>query len=170
MKIKRTVLTIDQFNSGTCSVTSVSKNVIKSKDMNLYTDFFVEDVEGFISENNLDIKDYVYIVNFDTKIVDTDNITKLKDIYIDTLTQFIEKNENKFIIARIGYNDSEKDMVVRNLNETLFIEKYVALNEAGFVNINVLTGFEYSQTFVYRNDIAKKFLEEIFRLEATNFI
>jgi hypothetical protein len=165
-----TKVNYDFYNSGVNTIRSTIIDLTKSLDTNYYNDFFVEDVKGLISDNNIDIKELVYILAFDTKIIDTDNIKQLKDIYVEVLSQFIENNKDKFIMARIGYDDSEKDQMKRNMDKKLFVEKYVALNEVGFVSVDSLTGLEFSQTFVYRNEVSKKFLETVARFEATCFI
>lgn len=163
-----TGISIDYFNSGTNTIRSTIIDLTKSSDANYYNDFFVEDVKGYIIHNNLDIKELIYVLAFDTN--NAESFNELKDIYIDLLNNFIKDNKDKFIMVRIGYDDSEKDTSLLNFAKSLFIEKYVALNEVGFVNVDSLTGLEFSQTFIYRNDASKKFLETLFRNEAMNFI
>jgi hypothetical protein len=164
-----TNISINYYNNGDNVIKSTIIDLTKDPESNYYNDFFVDDVKGLITYNNLNIKELIYILSFDIRD-SIDESTKLKDVYVKLLRDFIEANKNKFIMVRIGYDDSEEDKAILDHAKKLFIEKYVALNEDGFVNVNSLTNLEFSQTFIYPNDASKEFLENIFRYEASIFL
>ena len=165
-----TNISIDYYNNGNNVIKSTLIDLTKDSESNYYNDFFVDDVKGIIIDNKLNITELIYILSFDANDVAYESIDNLKDAYVKLLKDFITVNNNKFIMVRIGYDDSEKDESILTNNKKLFTEKYVALNEVGFVNVNSLTNFEFSQTFIYPNDASKEFLGNIFRHEASIFL
>ena len=152
-------------NLGTQTIRTTTIDLTKDIS-NYYRDFFVNDLDGFIKDYYLDIKELTYILSFDV----LSKIDTLKDKYVMLLKNFINHNSDKFIVARIGYDDTIEDKETLNLLKKELVERYVALTEVGFVNVTSLSGLEFSQTFVYKNDVSKEFLEKFARYEALLFI
>jgi hypothetical protein len=161
-----TQINVEYNNLGTHTIRTTNIDLTKEYTSNHYRDFFVEDVEAFIKEHNLGITELTYILSFDV----LSKIETLKDKYIMLLKNFITHNPDKFIIARIGYDNTIENKKVLDKLKKELVERYVALIEVGFVNVTSLSGLEFSQTFVYKNDASKEFLEKFTRREALTFI
>ena len=127
-------------------------------------DFFLSDVNGILLNTNPDIKVVYYIIGFHN-IKETDN---RKEYLISAFNEFIESHRDQFIMFRTGFNVVAAIVGDENIrkNKDRAVEDYVAAVEAGFININSYTQLEYSQTFVYKNEISKKFINAITRHEA----
>lgn len=139
-------------------------NIKSFNDNNAKYDFFLSDVNNLVKTTNPEIKDIIYIIGIH---VDEES-ENVKDMIVYTINEFINKHKDEFIIFRTGFNDDntlvDDDKIKKSKDRA--IEDYVAAIEAGFVNVNSYTGLEYSQTFVYKNDKSKKFLNAIARYEA----
>lgn len=139
---------------------------IESLSSLVYQDFFVSDVHSILEHTNPDIKSIYYIVGIPN--IYSMDISEVKDVYTSMLKEFISDHHNdEFIIIRMGsYFGAQKTQECQEKENEFFVEKYVAIHNAGFVNVNSYTDLEYSQTFVYHNNISSKFIEAIRRYEA----
>lgn len=143
---------------------------IDTRDPNpAYNDFFVEDIKGFLTDNNIRVFDLMYITDFHA-YTERVNLELTKNSYVKLLEKFVANNNGEFIMVRIGYDPDTEDKEQLKRDKQIFIEKYVALEEVGFMDVDYLTGFEHSQTFVYQNTRASKFLEAFRRSKARDFI
>ena len=129
------------------------------------TDFFVSDISGILNITNPEIRQLIYITGFEQFIISDSAITRE---YPEMLKEFIESFKDFFIILRMGYDDSEDPL--SSIYKMNLIEQYVAANKVGFINITSYTGLEYSQTFVYKNNMSEKFLDAIYRYEILSWL
>ena len=146
-------------------------------------DFFITDLIAVIQSAKLNIYKICYITDIVApifRLIETEEtkyqkIKTLKHEYVAMLEEFIteldlDDLDTTILAFRVGYLDDTHTDDIRRDSKALFVEKCIAAQQAGFIDISILSGLEYSKTFVYKNTASEKLLELAARYDVMSFI